>query len=60
VNTLLAALALMLVVEGLVPLVAPVAWREAFRRVIEMRDGQIRFIGAASVAGGLLLYLLAS
>jgi uncharacterized protein YjeT (DUF2065 family) len=60
VNTLLAALALMLVVEGLVPLVAPVAWREAFRRVIEMRDGQIRFIGAASLAGGLLLYLLAS
>ena len=59
-NTLLAALALMLVVEGVMPLIAPAAWREAFRRVIEMRDGRIRFIGAASVAAGFILYFLAS
>ena len=48
----------MLVIEGLVPLIAPNAWRETFRRIIEMRDGQLRFIGAASIACGMLLYLL--
>jgi uncharacterized protein len=59
-NTLLSALALMLVVEGLMPLIAPAAWREAFRRVVGLRDGQIRFIGAAAIAGGFMLYFLAS
>ena len=58
--SLFAALALMLVIEGLMPLIAPSAWRETFRRIIAMRDGQIRFIGAASVAGGVLLYLFAA
>ena len=56
---LLTALALMLVIEGLLPLLAPSAWRETFRRLIELRDGQIRFIGAASIAAGALLLLLA-
>lgn len=50
----------MLVIEGLVPFLAPAAWRETFRRIIEMRDGQIRFIGAASIACGALLYLFAA
>ena len=59
-SLILAALALMLVIEGLVPLIAPNAWRETFRRIIEMRDGQLRFIGAASIACGMLLYLLVS
>lgn len=54
----LPALALMLLMEGLLPLLAPTAWREAFRRMIEMRDGQIRFMGLASMLAGLLLLLL--
>jgi hypothetical protein len=33
-------------------------WREAFRRMIEMSDGQIRFIGLTSMLAGLLLLLL--
>ena len=53
-DTLWAALALVLVVEGLMPLIAPTLWRETFRRLIEMNDGQIRFIGLASIALGLL------
>ena len=57
-TSLAAALALMFVIEGILPLVAPSAWRETFRRIIEMRDGQIRFIGAASIAGGVILYLM--
>ena len=55
-ETLWAALALVLVLEGLMPLVAPRAWRETFRRLIEMSDGQIRFIGLAAVALGLVVY----
>ena len=52
------AFAMMLVLEGLLPLVAPASWRETFRRVSELRDGQIRFFGLASVATGLTLIAL--
>ena len=48
----------MLVFEGILPLVAPRAWRETFRRVIELSDGQLRFIGLASIALGLVLLFL--
>lgn len=57
-STLLTAFALMLVIEGILPLVAPAIWRETFRRVVEMRDGQIRFVGIASVSAGAILLLL--
>jgi uncharacterized protein YjeT (DUF2065 family) len=53
------ALALVLVLEGLLPLAAPRAWREAFRRATELTDGQLRFVGMASIAIGLFaLYLV--
>jgi uncharacterized protein YjeT (DUF2065 family) len=55
---LLTALALMLIVEGLLPFLAPGLWRETFRRITEMSDGQIRFIGLASMTCGVLLLLL--
>ena len=51
---LLTALALVLVIEGLMPLISPQHWREVFRRVLDMSDGQIRFIGLASLAMGLI------
>jgi uncharacterized protein len=54
------ALALMLVIEGLLPLIAPSAWRETFRRVTEFKDGQIRFFGLASILSGVALYWLMS
>ncbi|MBK9246004.1 MAG: DUF2065 domain-containing protein [Burkholderiales bacterium] len=57
-TTLGLAFALMLVLEGLLPLVAPASWREMFRRVSELKDGQIRFFGLASVAVGLTLIAL--
>ena len=56
-DLLLPALALMLVLEGILPLVAPRQWREMFRSLIELRDGQIRFAGLASMAAGLALLL---
>ena len=52
---LLLGFALMLVIEGVLPFVAPRTWRETFRRVTEMQDGQIRFIGLTSMLVGLLL-----
>ena len=57
-DVLLPALALMLVLEGLLPFLAPVAWREAFVRMTQMKDGQIRFMGLASMLAGLILLLL--
>lgn len=57
---LLTALALMLIIEGVLPFLAPGLWRETFRRIIEMSDGQVRFIGLASMAAGLALLLFAS
>ena len=52
---LIGALALMLVFEGLLPFVSPTKWREVFSRALQMSDGQIRFIGLASMLAGLLL-----
>ncbi len=54
-STWLAALALLLVAEGLMPLLNPSAWREMFTRLLAMSDGQLRFIGLASVGCGLVL-----
>ena len=55
---LLTAIALMLVIEGILPFLAPGLWREAFRRLTEMTDGQIRFFGLTSMIAGLLLLFL--
>jgi uncharacterized protein YjeT (DUF2065 family) len=56
---LLTAFALVLVIEGILPFLVPALWREAFRRLTEMSDGQVRFLGLTSmVAGVLLLYLV--
>lgn len=58
-NTLLTAVALMLVIEGVLPFLVPTLWRETFRRLTEMSDGQIRFIGLTSMLAGLLLLYIA-
>jgi uncharacterized protein YjeT (DUF2065 family) len=50
-----AALALVLVFEGLFPLVAPGGWRRTFERLVQLKDGQLRFFGLVSVALGLAL-----
>ena len=57
-TTLLMALALMLILEGVLPFLAPNLWRDTFRRILQMSDGQIRFVGLASMLVGLLLLLL--
>ena len=57
-NSLLLAFALMLVIEGILPFLVPTLWRDTFRRLTEMSDGQIRFIGLTSMLIGLLLLYL--
>ncbi len=54
-DSLLGALALMLLIEGLLPFVNPRGWRRAFERATQMSDGQIRFIGLLSILIGLAL-----
>ena len=56
-NELLTALALVMVIEGLMPLISPARWREVFSRILAMSDGQIRFIGLASILMGVLALL---
>ena len=53
-ESLLAALALVLVIEGLLPLVAPRVWRDSFRRLVDLSDGQLRFIGLVAIVLGLV------
>jgi uncharacterized protein YjeT (DUF2065 family) len=57
-STFWAALAVALVFEGLVPLLAPRSWRQAFTKLMELRDGQLRFFGLCSVGVGVVLYVL--
>lgn len=58
IDTLLLAFALMLVFEGIVPFMAPAAWREVFQRLIQLSDGQIRFFGLTIMLVGVILVTL--
>ena len=58
-TTLLMALALMLILEGVLPFLAPNLWRDTFRKITQMSDGQICFVGLSSMIVGLLLLLWA-
>ncbi|HVJ11419.1 MAG TPA: DUF2065 domain-containing protein [Burkholderiales bacterium] len=54
-TTFLMALALMLILEGVLPFIAPNLWRDTFRKITQMNDGQIRFVGLSSMIVGLLM-----
>jgi len=56
----LAAIGLLLVIEGILPFAAPAVWRDGFRRMLDFSDGQLRFIGAASIVGGVFLLMMLS
>ena len=53
-NSLWIALALILIIEGLLPFAAPRLWRDTFQRLIGLTDGQLRFIGLISIGFGLV------
>ena len=52
---LFGAMALVLVIEGLLPFVSPAIWRRVFERAVQLTDGQIRFFGLTSMVLGLVL-----
>jgi uncharacterized protein len=47
--------AMMLVIEGMLPFVLPELWRETFRKLVTLSDGQLRFAGITAMLVGLLL-----
>ena len=57
-DLLLGAVALMLVLEGLLPFLSPQRWRAMFQRATQLSDGQIRFVGLSSMLIGVVLLLL--
>lgn len=59
-ETFLIAIALMLILEGILPFLSPQTWRDAFKKMIEINDHQIRFIGLTSMLIGLMLLLIVS
>ncbi len=54
-NFWLTAFGLMLVIEGMMPFLFPAAWRNTLRRVAQMQDGQLRFVGLALMLAGVAL-----
>ena len=54
-DALLMAIGLVLIIEGLLPFVAPAAWRASLERMARLQDGQIRFIALGAILIGLLL-----
>jgi uncharacterized protein len=59
-SNLFLAFALMLVIEGVLPFLAPKAWRETFIRLTQFSDGQVRFMGLTSMLIGLVFVVVLS
>ena len=57
-SDLLAAFALFLVFEGLMPFVSPANWRKSLMMIFQLQDGQLRMVGLASIVAGLVLLLI--
>jgi hypothetical protein len=54
-NTLLTALALVLLIEGLLPFLSPGGWKRMFSQLLLLQDGQIRFFGLLCMLAGLMI-----
>jgi uncharacterized protein len=52
------AFAFLLILEGLLPFLAPRLWRETFQKMIALTDGQLRFIGLLAIGFGLVSLLV--
>ena len=53
------AIGLVLVIEGLMPFIAPARWRDMLQKVSALADGQIRFFGLSMMLAGLAVLALA-
>ena len=52
---ILTALALVLIIEGLMPFIHPSGWRDALAKIIQFKDHHLRFFGITSIIIGLIL-----
>ena len=48
------AMAMVLVLEGLLPLLGPRQWRLMFTQLLQLKDGQLRFCGLLCIAAGVI------
>ena len=51
------AIALVLILEGLLPFLSPASWRKAMAQIALLRDGQIRFFGLIAILVGAVILL---
>ena len=52
------ALAIVMILEGALPFVSPRLWRDTFSKLIELSDGQIRFVGLTAIVVGVVALLI--
>jgi len=52
------ALAIVMILEGALPFVSPRLWRDTFSKLIELSDGQIRFVGLIAIVMGVVALLV--
>lgn len=58
-NELLVAIALVLVIEGVIPFLAPEKFRRALAQLVQMPDQVLRIVGLASMTLGIIiLYII--
>lgn len=56
-ETLWLALALVCILEGLMPFLFPKQWKETFLKIASLTEGQIRFVGLVAIVIGTTLFL---
>ena len=52
------ALALVLVIEGILPFLSPKSWRDAMSQAAQLPDGVLRGLGFVSMVAGVLILFL--
>lgn len=55
---LLSAFALMLIFEGILPLIAPAQWRQLFSTLLQRSDNELRFAGLIMMLIGWLCFMM--
>ncbi|MEK7990300.1 MAG: DUF2065 domain-containing protein [Thiotrichaceae bacterium] len=57
-SVLLSAIALIFVIEGIMPFLSPATWRRTLVSISEMENGSLRIMGFISMIFGILLLYL--
>ena len=52
------ALGLVLIFEGIFPLILPEIWKDTFSKMVKFKTGQIRFYGLLSILIGIIIIFI--